>query len=295
MKRALRKFVSTLTGPKKYIFFLVLVLVCLVALCLGIYAQFFYKYSDTDALMIGINIGSKKTAEEIDILNSNFYGLFNNSIVINSENVRVDRKENSKELVYTGYNLVNEDENFYSVNAQIPILNINTDAAKAVNAEIRTEYYDKANTIMRKTEGNTIYNVTYAAFVNEDILSLVVKASLKEQGKSEKVTIKTYSYHLPEQKLLSLNDLLEYSDLLAVKELTLEGIQKIINDDIEKAYNNAKIIAADFGNLYERDLSSEIYKIENATTFFLTQDGYVYLVYAYGNKDYTNEMDIIIF
>ena len=295
MKRALRKFVSTLTGPKKYIFFLVLVLVCLVALCLGIYAQFFYKYSDTDALMIGINIGSKKTAEEIDILKSNFNGLFNNSIVINSENVRVDRIENSKELVYTGYNLVNEDENFYSVNAQIPILNINTDAAKAVNAEIRTEYYDKANTIMRKTEGNTIYNVTYAAFVNEDILSLVVKASLKEQGKSEKVTIKTYSYHLPEQKLLSLNDLLEYSDLLAVKELTLEGIQKIINDDIEKAYNNAKIIAADFGNLYERDLSSEIYKIENATTFFLTQDGYVYLVYAYGNKDYTNEMDIIIF
>ena len=295
MKRALRKFVSTLTGPKKYIFFLVLVLVCLVALCLGIYAQFFYKYSDTDALMIGINIGSKKTAEEIDILKSNFNGLFNNSIVINSENVRVDRIENSKELVYTGYNLVNEDENFYSVNAQIPILNINTDAAKAVNAEIRTEYYDKANTIMRKTEGNTIYNVTYAAFVNEDILSLVVKASLKEQGKSEKVTIKTYSYHLPEQKLLSLNDLLEYSDLLAVKELTLEGIQKIINDDIEKAYNNAKIIAADFGSLYERDLSSEIYKIENATTFFLTQDGYVYLVYAYGNKDYTNEMDIIIF
>ncbi len=295
MKRALRKFVSTLTGPKKYIFFLVLVLVCLVALCLGIYAQFFYKYSDTDALMIGINIGSKKTAEEIDILKSNFNGLFNNSIVINSENVRVDRIETSKELVYTGYNLVNEDENFYSVNAQIPILNINTDAAKAVNAEIRTEYYDKANTIMRKTEGNTIYNVTYAAFVNEDILSLVVKASLKEQGKSEKVTIKTYSYHLPEQKLLSLNDLLEYSDLLAVKELTLEGIQKIINDDIEKAYNNAKIIAADFGNLYERDLSSEIYKIENATTFFLTQDGYVYLVYAYGNKDYTNEMDIIIF
>lgn len=295
MKRALRKFVSTLTGPKKYIFFLVLVLVCLVALCLGIYAQFFYKYSDTDALMIGINIGSKKTAEEIDILKSNFNGLFNNSIVINSENVRVDRIETSKELVYTGYNLVNEDENFYSVNAQIPILNINTDAAKAVNAEIRTEYYDKANTIMRKTEGNTIYNVTYAAFVNEDILSLVVKESLKEQGKSEKVTIKTYSYHLPEQKLLSLNDLLEYSDLLAVKELTLEGIQKIINDDIEKAYNNAKIIAADFGNLYERDLSSEIYKIENATTFFLTQDGYVYLVYAYGNKDYTNEMDIIIF
>ena len=68
MKRAIRKFVSTLHGPKKYIFFIVLALVCIVALCLGIYTQFFYKYSDTDPLMLGINIGSQKTAEEIAIL-----------------------------------------------------------------------------------------------------------------------------------------------------------------------------------------------------------------------------------
>ena len=90
MKRALRRFVSSLTGTRKYIFFTVLTLICIVALCLGIYAQFFYKYSDTDALMLGINIGSKKTAEEIDILKAEFNGLFTNSIIINSENVRVD-------------------------------------------------------------------------------------------------------------------------------------------------------------------------------------------------------------
>ena len=41
--------------------------------------------------------------------------------------------------------------------------------------------------------------------------------------------------------------------------------------------------------------TSGVYKIENTENFFLTQDGYVYLVYAYGNNDYTNEMDIIIF
>ena len=58
---------------------------------------------------------------------------------------------------------------------------------------------------------------------------------------------------------------------------------------------NAKIIADQYGTLYERDLSSDMYKVENAKTYFLTQDGYVYIVYAYGNSDYTNEMDIIIF
>ncbi len=295
MKRAIRRFVSTLHGPKKWIFFIVLALVCIVAICMGIYTQFFYKYSDTDPLMLGINIGSKKTAEEIDILKAEFNNLFNNSILINSENVRVDRIEPSKELVYAVYNLVNEDENYYSVNAQIPILNINTDIAKAINGEIKKEYYDKANAIMRRTEGNTIYNVSYAAFVNQDILSLVIKSSLKEQDKSEKVSIKTYCYSLPEGKLLSINNVLDSSDLLEGKEITLENIQATINDDVKKAYNNAKIIAESYGTLYERDLQSEIYKLENTQNFFLTQDGYIYIVYAYGNNDYTNEMDIIIF
>ncbi|MBQ7410266.1 MAG: hypothetical protein IJW20_02680 [Clostridia bacterium] len=295
MKRAIRRFVSTLTGPKKYIFFAVLALICIVSICIGIYTQFFYKYSDTDPLMLGINIGSKKTAEEIDILKADFNNLFTNSIIINSENVRVDRIESSKDLVYTGYNLLNEDENFYTVNAQIPILNIDTEQAKKINAEIKTEFYDTANNVMRRTEGNTVYSVTYASFVNEDVLSLVVKSSLKEAGKAEKVTIKTYCYSLPEKRILSLEDVLNYSDILTVKGLTLESIQTTINDEIKKAYNNAKIIAADYGTLYERDLESEIYKVENTTNFFLTQDGYIYLVYAYGNNDYTNEMDIIIF
>ncbi len=295
MKRALRRFVSSLTGTRKYVFFTVLVLICIVAICLGIYTQFFYKYSDTDPLMLGINIGSKKTAEEILILKADFDNLFKNSIVINSENVRVDRIENSKDLVYTGYNLLNEDENFYSVNAQIPILNINTDEAKQINAEIKKEFYDVANNVMRKTEGNYVYSVTYASFVNEDILSLVVKSSMKEAGKAEKEIVKTYCYSLPEKRILTLQDVLSYTDILNVKGLTLESMQNTINDEIKKAHNNALILAADYGTFYERDLSSDIYKLENTSNFFLTQDGYIYIVYAYGNKDYTNEMDLIIF
>ncbi len=295
MIRELRRFVNSLTGPRKYIFFAVLSLVCIVALCLGIYAQFFYKYSDTDVFMLGINIGSEKNAEEINILKSNFNNLFTNSILINSENVRVDKLETSKDLVYTVYNLVNEDENYYSVNAQIPILNINTGEAKKINAEIKKQFYDTANEIMRRSEENTIYSVSYASFINKDILSIVIKSSLKEENKSEKVSVKTYNYSIPEGKSLSLDDLLTSSNFLEAKGLTMQSMQNKINDEIKIAYNNAKIIAEQFGTLYERDLSSSIYKIENTTTFFLTQDGYIYIVYAYGNNDYTNEMDLIIF
>ena len=192
-------------------------------------------------------------------------------------------------MVFTAYNLVNEDENYYSVNAQIPMLNINSEKAKEINAEIKSEFYDIANSVMRRSEGTTIYTVSYGAFINKDIVSMVIKSSLKEEGKSEKVCVKTYNYSMKEQKLLPLTKLIE------LKEMSTDNVQNIINTDIKKAYNNAKIIAAEFGNLYERDLSSEIYKVENTSTFFLTDDGYVYIIYAYGNNDYTNEMDVIIF
>lgn len=289
MKRAIRRFVGSLTGTRKYIFFVVLVLICIVAMCLGIYAQFFYKYADTDIFMIGINIGAKKTAEEIDILKSNFNSLFNNSLVVNSEEIKASKIEKKNDYVYTGYNLINEDENYYSVNVQVPVININSDKAREINSKIKTEFYDIANNIMRRTEGNTIYTVSYAAFINNDVLSLVIKSSLKETNKSEKLIVKTYNYAISEDREISLND------LITLKGTTKEDVQKTIDNDIKTAYTNAKIIAEQFGNLYERDLSSDIYKVDNTSNFFLTQDGYVYIVYAYGNNDYTTEMDLIIF
>ncbi len=290
MRRSIRRFFDSLHGARKYLFFIALILVCIVALCLGIYAQFFYKYSDTDAFMIGINIGSQKNAEEIDALKSNFNSLFINDLVGENENPGIDRlRTENNNLVFTTYNLVNEDENYYSVNAQIPFLNIDSEKAQEINAEIKTEFYDIANNVMRRTEGNTIYTVSYASFINKDIISIAIKSSLKEEGKSEKLSVKTYNYSISEERLLPL------TDLIKLKETTVDKVQNTINNDIKIAYNNARIIAEEFGNLYERDLSSDIYKVEKATTFFLTQEGYVYVVYAYGNNDYTNEMDVIIF
>ena len=288
MKRAIRRFVSTLNGPRRYIFYISLILICVVAICIAIYAQFFYKYADTDVLMIG-NIGSEKTAEEIALLKTKFNELFENKLYNENENIQVDKKDYSMNIVYTNYNLVNEDENYYSVNVQIPMINIDSQTINEINSKIKTEFYDKAYNIMRKTEGNTVYTVSWVGYINGDILSLAIKSSLKEDGKAERVGVRTYNYDLKGDKEVSL------VDLINLKEMQVNSVQSTINSDIKQAYTNAKIIAAEYGTLYERDLSSDIYKVENAENFFLTQDGNVYVVYAYGNIDYTNEMDIIIF
>jgi hypothetical protein len=240
--------------------------------------------------MIGINTSSEKTAEELQLLEANFNSLFKNSLKVNSENVNITaRLDEGKDLVYTGYKLENEDENYFSVNAVIPVLNINTEKAKEINKEIKSEFHEKANSIMRQQDTYTVYNVTYTAYINNDILSVVIKASLREGEKAEKVSIKTYNYSLSAERQVTLAELVE------LKGESVQSVQNTINSEIKTAYNNAKIIAAEYGNLYERDLNSDMYKVENATTYFLTDDGYVYVLYPYGNTDYTNEMDIVIF
>lgn len=287
--RAWRRFASKLTGKKTVCFFLFVVLVCIIAVCIGIYTQFFYKYAETDPLMIGINIGSQKTAEELANLEANFNSIFQNKVNIKSENVNVEKIKEENDLVYSLYKLENEDENYYTIKAVIPTINIKTDKVEEINEQIRSEFYEKANNIMRQTDQYVVYNVTYQAFVNEDIVSVVIKASLKEGQKAEKVSIKTYNYSISADRQVSLQELVE------LKNTTVSAVQSTIDTEIKAAYTNAKIIAADYGNLYERDLGSDMYKVENATTFFLTDDGYVYIIYPYGNTDYTNEMDIVIF
>jgi hypothetical protein len=142
---------------------------------------------------------------------------------------------------------------------------------------------------MRQTDTYTVYTVVYQAYINDDVLSIVIKSSLKEGQKAEKVTIKTYNYSIPGESILSLTDLID------LKETTTQAVQNKIDDSIKTAATNAKILAADYDNIYERNVHDDMYKVENTANFFLTDDGYVYIIYAYGNNDYTNEMDIVIF
>ena len=44
-----------------------------------------------------------------------------------------------------------------------------------------------------------------------------------------------------------------------------------------------------------RDLNNSMYKIENTENFIINDQGYLYLIYAYGNTEDTNKIDTIIF
>ncbi len=45
--------------------------------------------------------------------------------------------------------------------------------------------------------------------------------------------------------------------------------------------------------IHERDINNEMYKVENSDNYFLGANGNIYIIYAYGNKSYTTERDIV--
>ena len=268
IKTFLNDFFDKVFNNKRYkiMFALIVILVCIIALCIGIYVEFFYEYSKADPLMIGIKVGAEKSNEYYNNLKLEFNNIFTNTLETENPNNKFDKIQDNKDVIYTAYSLNNEDENYYQINSQIPSINIDSQNAKSINDKIKEEFYNQANAIMRKTGDFTIYNVSYAAFINEDIVSIVVKSSLKEKNKNEKVVVKTYNYCIPDESILSLEGLIE------LKQMTKKQIQSKINEEIKKSYKNALAIAEQYGSTYERNPENEMYKIENTKEFFLTYE-----------------------
>ena len=90
------------------------------------------------------------------------------------------------------------------------------------------------------------------------------------------------------------------------KEITINEVLEKRNINIENANNKIKdevnnsqeqnIKLSELGyNVNIRDTNSDVYKIQNAKEFFIGENGYLYIIYPYGNDEFTSEMDVIIF
>jgi citrate lyase gamma subunit len=203
--------------------------------------------------------------------------------------LNVDKLETSKSIVYTYSKLENEDENYYHVNVNIPIININNDIVKDINSRITNKFSNKVNTIMRAKSEYTTYKVDYVAYVNNGAVSVAIREISKTGNKAETETITTYNYSIPDKKEITLKE------LITLKESTVDAVQESIDSNIKVSAENAEEIAKEYGSAFTRNIEDEMYKIDNIDTFFLTDEGYVYIIFDYGKSADTNEMDIVIF
>ena len=72
-------------------------------------------------------------------------------------------------------------------------------------------------------------------------------------------------------------------------------MQKEINAEIEELNKKDEDLKSQYSEMKLRDLNNSIYKIENTENFIVDQNGYLYIIYAYGNTENTNKIDVIIF
>lgn len=218
--------------------------------------------------------------EEEAIINAeeNFKNLFTN----------LEYSENINEAVTLSYKMEKVEQGKYDVKVNVPLLNIETDTAQAVNDEINNIFGKKLLEVVKENTAFTKYHVDYIAYTNNNIISLIIKATLKEGSTPQRIMVETYNYDLVENKLVTLSEYIEKTNL---NKNTIQN--QIVNYIREKSENTDTTLAEEY-NLYIRDVRSEEYLIENVENYYIGQDGKLYIVFAYGNNTATETVDVII-
>ena len=260
--------------------------VCVISIISAIFIQFDLKISSSNNKKNLNEIqAEEKTQEE---LKKDFDHLFNNVIEFNDYDTSLIKKmDDSKEIVYTVYESEAAQDNKYELDVHIPVINIDGNVVANFNSITQKIFADKTTEILEKTKAYTIYSINYTGFINNDILSVVIKSTLKEGTNAQRTIVETYNYNLSTGEEVSIYDAIEQ------REKTVDEITAKISTEITKAIKEANKIQLTGFETYTRDINSEIYKTENIKTFFIGPDGKLYIIFAYGNNNFTSEMDII--
>lgn len=264
---------------------------CLFALIAGIYAEFFVSDANKENIIIpNINPSNEEKEKTQDEVKNQFLSLFNNTFLSNGyDETNMIKSKADKELIYEAYNIQKQNENF-EVDIHLPVINIKGEVPKEFNTITQRIFADKASEILgNKLENKIIYTVNYMAYINEDILSLVIKSTLKDGSNPQRVIVQTYNYNL------LTGEKVELADILAKKNIIQSECKEKINKIVGKAQEEAQILVQSGYAVYNRDLTNKIYEIENISTYFLGENSELYIIFAYGNQNFTSEMDVILY
>ena len=227
--------------------------------------------------------------ERLTKYKESFNEIFENKVnYLENNNYKIDKLDNSKEIIYTGYSDKNNKISDYNLDVNIPYINIQNSVIDGFNNEIKEVFEKKARDILNTQKQNIIYSVNYCSYITNNILSLVIRANLKEGENPARDIVQTYNYDLINQKEVSFEDMLE------LKSVSRLDASRKINAEIKEIENEVKNMSQLGYSVYPRNSSDEIYDIDNITEFFIGEDNALYVIFAYGNQNNTSEMDIVV-
>ena len=213
------------------VIFGVIIVICIIALNFGVYWQFFRKTTNVP------NPNTHNPSINQEQLAKDFKNIFNNTIDYQGHNVNISgitKIKSNEDLIYTWVTRESNIENKYDLNLNIPRVNISSTSAEKFNENIKDIYVNKANDIILHSTSHTVYTVEYMSYINTNILSLVIKSTLKEGNNPQRVIIQTYNYNL------STNEEVTFSQMLEIKELTEDEVKASIIRTVENANIEAR-------------------------------------------------------
>ncbi len=268
---------------RRIIMYVIILLICVIAIIVVVGVQILGN--DVVDNMFGINKITKRTEEEEASLKANFENIFDNQIEDKGE-YKIQKVKQDENLVYTNYTKEDKNEK-HEIDVNLPYININNEETDNFNKEIENTFKGKAEEISKDSNQNIIYIVKYKAYVENNILSLVIYSDLKQNTSAQRVIVQTFNFDLKENKKLTLEDVIDSFDLKKA------DVQNKINIDIQKEQKKSEDLIKLGYNIFSRDINSDIYKVENASEYFVYNNN-IYIIFAYGNKRITSEKDIVI-
>ena len=273
------------------VLYILISIFCVFAVIAGIYAQFIdvnhggLDFSENE----GKDEKKEKTQTEIK---DSFNALFTNTLNLGGyDTTGIQKINTTQDIVYSVYDK-KESTTAYEVDIHIPVINIKNELSNTFNQITQATFINKANEVLKKTDTNTktIYSIDYTAYINSNILSLVIKSTLKEGSSAQRIIVQTYNYNL------ETNTEAKLVDLMNIKKLNKDEVNNKIKEVVTTANQESETLKdMGYNQIYSRDLTSEIYNADNAGTYFLGPNQELYIVYAYGNGEFTSEMDIVLF
>ena len=273
--------------PKSQIFcFALIMIVCIIAIVEALYYVMNPNIQDNK----NIADNSLSNAQITDMtLVDNFDDVFQNSFKNTNTSEEAEKIDADKDYIYTNYEKTEVNSGNYEIDVKIPVININSEEIKSYNEDIKQVFQDKAESILNGGSNRAVYSVDYEAFLNNNILSVVIRSTLKEGSNPQRVIIQTYCYNIKEMKKV------EFSDIMTLKNLDTNTVQEKIRKQIQGKQEEAKALQHLGYSVYIRDLRSDRYDVENISNFFIDENNNIYVIYAYGNSSNTDVTDIVIF
>lgn len=261
--------------------------ICIISCILAIIIVIGIEILGNDIIdnFFGINKITKRTEQEEAQLKANFEDIFDNTLENKGNNI-IQKIEEEKDIVYTSYQNEQKTEN-KELKINLPYINIKNEEIERFNEEISNTFKSKAEEVTNNIEGNIIYTVKYKAYIENNILSVIIYSDLKQEASAQRIIIQTLNFDLKENKLLKLEDVLE------TYELEKNEVQNKIDKDIKEEQRKIEELINLGYNMFSRDLKSDIYKIENITEYFIYNNN-IYIIFPYGNNQLTTEMDLVI-